>query len=85
VKTISGDKTRFWEDSWIMEKHVCVNDLDLYEICDNKEIFMNQAHVKNYQMNFRRWLYMVGLRLKWENIHKKAVEFKFQNEPDKIE
>lgn len=79
VKTLSKDKTRFWEDSWMYEISP-----ELYEICDNKEIFVNQVRVKNWQMHFRRWLYM-DLRLKWENIHKMAVEFKFQNEPNKIE
>jgi hypothetical protein len=56
VQTKKGDKTRFWEDSWLMDDPLWNVVPDLYEICDEKGIMVLEMQRKSWQTDFRRWL-----------------------------
>lgn len=47
VRIKNGDKTRFWEDKWLSDIPLCNVAPNLYEICEDRGIFVMEAHKKN--------------------------------------
>jgi hypothetical protein len=56
IITQSGDKTRFWEDSWLLETPLAISEPYLFDICNDKKILVIDVIEKNCQLDFRRWL-----------------------------
>jgi hypothetical protein len=56
IITQSSDKTRFWEDSWLLETTLAISEPYLFDICNDKNILVIDVIEKNAQLDFRRWL-----------------------------
>jgi hypothetical protein len=52
VITKSSDKTRFWEDSWLENQPLCHIFLNLFDICDYKDIMVKKVLEVNTQLSF---------------------------------
>jgi hypothetical protein len=83
VITRSGDKTRFWEDSWLFETPLAMSKPNLYDMCNDKNILVRDVIEKNAQLDFRRWL-RDGDRRNWDKILEKLQVFEFQELSDGI-
>lgn len=83
IHTRSGDKTSFWEDPWLCEMPLAISDLELYDICNDKDIHVMEIREKNDQLDFRRWLCEDG-RASWNKILEKFHTFDFQDLGDYV-
>lgn len=70
IITQSGDKTRFWEDSWLLKTPLAISEPYLFDICNDKKILMIDVIEKNAQLDFRRW-FGDDDRKKWAEILEK--------------
>jgi hypothetical protein len=60
-----------------MDLPLCSVVPNLYEICENKDIFVMEAHKKNWQLDFRRWLQGENAKM-WNEICDKARMFRLE-------
>jgi hypothetical protein len=67
IITQSGDKTRFWENSWLLETPLAISEPYLFDICNDKKILVIDVIGKNAQLDFRRW-FSDDDRKKWAEI-----------------
>lgn len=81
VVTNSGDKSRFWHESWINVDQQYITQLELYNICENKDILVKEAREINWQLPFRRWLEGTNEERR-EDICRKCENFEFKDYPD---
>lgn len=83
VVTKSGDNTKFWEDSWIMNQSACDMVPRLYDICEAKGIMVKYALENRQHLSFRRLLHG-DLLNNLENLCKMSEDFDFQDSQDTV-
>jgi hypothetical protein len=83
IITQSGDKSRFWEDSWLLETPLAISKPYLFDICNDKKILVIDVIEKNAQLDFRRWI-SDDDRKKWAEILEKFQMFEFQELGDDV-
>jgi hypothetical protein len=83
IITRSGDKTRFWEDSWLLDTSLAISEPYLFDICNDKKILVIDVIKKNVQLDFRRW-FSDDDRKKWAEILEKFQMFEFQELGDDV-
>jgi hypothetical protein len=83
VVTKSGDNTKFWEDSWIMNQPACDMVPGLYDICEAKGIMVKYALENRRHLSFRRLLHG-DLLNNLENLCKMSEDFDFQDSQDTV-
>jgi hypothetical protein len=66
----NGEQTRFWLDPWVYNSPICDIAPMLFELCENKSIFVAQAMSGN-DISFRRWLFG-DLRTTWDKVWQDA-------------
>ena len=78
-----GDKTVFWEDSWLYSKSMKELYPLLYRLCTEKDITVEETRKKSLNLNFRRWLYP-ELETQWVDICDRVNSFEFRSNNDVI-
>ncbi|WVZ60403.1 hypothetical protein U9M48_010430 [Paspalum notatum var. saurae] len=83
VKTMNGDKTKFWHDCWLREKPLKDLYPVLYAICEEKSIIVKTARERQLNFGFSRWLYP-ELSMQWEEIHSLVSSYSFKSDNDMV-
>ena len=78
-----GNLTRFWKDAWMYQQPICEIAPVLFELCDQKEVTVEQVRSGEVTFTFRRWLPQ-DLRASWEHIRRDAYSFPLDAESDRI-
>lgn len=63
----NGQKTLFWQDTWLYDQPLNLLYPDLFNMCEQQNILVSQFMVNPQLITFSRWL--VGIwRLNWESV-----------------
>jgi len=83
VSIKNGESVRFWWDNWLYDLPLKEVAPVLFELSENKGVYVSQVKNGEVVMQFRRWLYG-DLALCWERIWSDVKNFSLSNESDVI-
>jgi len=83
VRVKNGKSTLFWEEPWLYSKSLCTLQPVLYEIRQDKSIFVHTFVQKHAQLLFSRWLPPI-LFDSWLSLVDEVYSYPFDNYNDEI-
>lgn len=76
-----GKSTLFWKDSWLYDKPLCILFSDLFKICEQQNITVQQVKNDVREITFTRWL-VDNLQKDWHKILRELDYVNVTNERD---
>lgn len=83
VEIQNGGRTRFWDDIWLYKKPICEVEPMLYNLCNHKDVMVDDVRKGKVQLSFRREM-TNALTTSWSKIMNDMTNFHFSNLDDKI-
>ena len=83
MKDGNGQKTLFWKDIWLYNDSLEVLFPDLFDMCVQKNIFVDKVKQNYNSVSFSRWL-IDKWRIDWSKILHDVSVFCFTMRDDKV-
>jgi len=83
IKTRNGKNSLFWLDSWLYDKPLAILYPDLFKLCEQQMVTVDQVKAAPDLISFTRWL-VDERRSSWEKILSEVNKIQLGNDDDLI-
>jgi hypothetical protein len=83
IKTRNGKNSLFWLDSWLYDKPLAILYSNLFKLCEQQMVTVDQVKAAPDLISFTRWL-VDERRSSWEKILSEVNKIQLGNDDDLI-